>query len=282
MSKKKKNKKIFLLSLVALFLFLSFCVYIFIEPYRLEVKQLDFYDEDIPASFNNLKIVFFADIHHGLFFSKNRVKELVEEINAMNPDIIFAGGDFVGNYLFENPKYIEPCFSELKNLKAKFGVFGVLGNHDIWTDKELSLAEMEKTGIVYLGNKGQWLKKNGEKIKIGGVKDFYEDVQDISDVVGDVSENDFFLLLSHSPDYVEEIDNDKIDLVLAGHTHGGQMTFFGLWAPVTSSRYGQKYRTGFIETPDTKVLVTNGVGSILPIRFFARPQINIINLKITP
>ncbi|OGF21442.1 hypothetical protein A2316_02315 [Candidatus Falkowbacteria bacterium RIFOXYB2_FULL_38_15] len=279
MLKKKINKKILLIPAILFFLFLSFCVYIFIEPYRLEIEETDFYDEDIPASFNNLKIVFFADIHHGLFFSKTRVKKLVEKVNKMNPDIIFVGGDFVGNWLFEKPEYIEPCFAELKNLKAKYGVFGVLGNHDVWTDKILSLEELEKSGIVYLGNKGQWLEMNGEKIKIGGVKDFYEGVQDTSEVFSDVDQNDFSILLSHNPDYAEKIDNDKIDLVLAGHTHGGQITFFGLWAPATSSRYGQKYRTGLVDAPNTKVLVTNGVGSILPIRFFARPQVNIINLK---
>ncbi|HLD31243.1 MAG TPA: metallophosphoesterase [Patescibacteria group bacterium] len=276
---KKLNIKIFLIPGIIFFLFLSFCIYIFVEPYLLEVRRTDIYDEDVPDSFDNFKIVFFADIHHGLFFSEARVKKLVEKINKMNPDVIFAGGDFVGNWLFEKPKYIPTCFAELKNLKAKYGVFGVLGNHDVWTDKNLSLEEMEKSGIVYLGNKGQWLEINGEKIKIGGVKDFYEDIQDANDVIDDTTEDDFVLLLTHSPDYAEKIDNNKIDLVLSGHTHGGQMTFFGLWAPATSSRYGQKYRTGLIETSNTKVLVTNGVGSILPIRFFARPQINIINLK---
>jgi predicted MPP superfamily phosphohydrolase len=279
MFKKRKKSKIFLLPLAIFFLFVSFCVYIFIEPYRLEIKEIDFYDEDIPASFRDFKIVFFADIHHGLFFSETRIRKMVEKINEMSPDIIFIGGDFVGNYFFENQKYIEPCFSELKNLKANFGVYGVLGNHDVWTNKELSLEELQKSGIAYLGNKGQWIEKNGEKIKIGGVKDRFEGIQNINDVVSDVTEGDFALLLSHSPDYVEKIDNNLIDLVLAGHTHGGQMTFFGLWAPVTSSRYGQKYRTGLIDAPKTKVLVTNGVGSILPIRFFARPQINIVNLK---
>jgi predicted MPP superfamily phosphohydrolase len=72
---------------------------------------------------------------------------------------------------------------------------------------------------------------------------------------------------------------DKIDLVLAGHTHGGQVTFFGLWAPFTSSKFGQKYRTGIVETGRTRVIISNGIGTITPpVRFFARPQIIIIDL----
>lgn len=250
-----------------------------IEPYRLEIKEMNFFDEDIPTSFNDLKIVFFADIHHGLFFSQNRIKKIVKKVNSLNPDIIFVGGDYVGNFLFEQPKYIKPSFLELKNLKAELGVFGVIGNHDARADTKLSIEEMEKADIIYLGNKGQWLEKNGDKIRIGGVKDYFEGTQNISNVVKDIAEEDFAILLSHSPDFAEKIDNNKIDIVLAGHTHGGQITFFGLWAPITSSRYGQKYKTGLVDAPNTKVLVTNGVGSFFPIRFFARPQINIVNLK---
>jgi hypothetical protein len=92
--------------------------------------------------------------------------------------------------------------------------------------------------------------------------------------------NDFVILVSHTPDFAENLKTDKIDLMLSGHTHGGEVTFFGLWAPYIPSDYGQKYRTGIIKTDKTTVLVSNGIGNtFLPIRFFARPQINIIDLE---
>ena len=89
-----------------------------------------------------------------------------------------------------------------------------------------------------------------------------------------------FILLSHNPDYVEKLNNYKIDLMLSGHTHGGQVTFFGLWTPFIPSAYGDKYRTGIINTKYTELIVSNGTGTVIkPLRFCARPQILVIYLK---
>ncbi len=88
------------------------------------------------------------------------------------------------------------------------------------------------------------------------------------------------MLVSHEPDFAEELQPGAADLMLSGHTHGGQLTFFGLWAPVVGSEYGQKYRTGTVTNGSTTVIVSNGIGTILPpLRFFARPQIVVITLK---
>ena len=105
-------------------------------------------------------------------------------------------------------------------------------------------------------------------------------VQDINPTIKDTEKNDFVILLSHNPDYIEKLQSDKIDLMLSGHTHGGQITFFGLFAPLIPSAYGQKYRTGLVETVQTKLLVSNGIRKVTPpVRFFARPQINIVYLQ---
>lgn len=251
-------------------------IYSLIEPYWLQIKDVTILSKDIPTSFDSLKIVFIADIHHGPFFSRDRVKNLVDKINALKPDIIVLGGD----YVHRDKKFIEPCFEELKNLKATIGKYGVLGNHDHWESAELTRQCMKNADINILDDNAMWIDKNGDKIKIGGVGDFTEDKQDLSPTINDVNENNFVILLSHNPDYAEQIKTKMIDLVLSGHTHGGQVTFFGLWAPTIPSKYGQKYRTGIVNTDYTKVLVTNGVGTITPpVRFFARPEIILIHLK---
>ena len=270
---KKEKKRVFIyIGLTMLSLFVN----IFIEPYFLEDKVINITSNDVPQEFNNLRIVFISDIHHGPFFNIERVKKLVEKINIKNPDIIMLGGD----YVHRSPKYIKPCFNELRNLKASLGVFGVLGNHDHWEDAELTKISMRQVGIHQLDNTAFWVYKNGQKIKIGGVGDYFEDIQDINPTIKDANVNDFVILLTHNPDYVENIKTKKIDLVLGGHTHGGQVTLFGLWAPVVPSRYGQKYRTGIINNENTKVIVSNGIGTITPpVRFFARPQIITVVLK---
>lgn len=270
--KRKLGKAVILLLIVLMILLL----YAFIEPYCIRIKEVDVTNKDIPVSFEDTKILFAADIHHGPFFSKERVKSLVSRINRLHPNIVLLGGDYVQ----KSPQYIKPCFEEFKNINADIKMYGVLGNHDHWEGSELTRQSMKDAGIKVLDNKSEWINKNNERIKIGGVGDLYEDTQDINPTIHDVGEDDFVVLLSHNPDYVERINTKKIDLVLSGHTHGGQVTLFGLWAPLIPSIYGQKYRTGFVKTDYTEVLVTNGVGTVTPpVRFFARPEVVLIHLR---
>ena len=268
------RKKLIFVSILAVVLLLF--AYTFIEPYWIDIKTTPIKSRDIPENFNDTKIIFVSDIHHGPYFSKDRVRKLVERINELNPDIILLGGD----YVHRDPRYITPCFKELSKLKAKINVFGVLGNHDHWENAELTRHEMKNAGIKEIDNKAEWLYKDGDRFKIGGVGDLMEGAQDINPTIKDTEKNDFVILLSHNPDYFEKLETDKVDLMLSGHTHGGQVTLFGLWAPLIPSTYGQKYRTGLVETVQTKILISNGIGTITPpVRFFARPQINVVNLR---
>jgi len=251
-------------------------IYGFIEPYLVENKETCIINDKIPEEFRNFKILFVSDIHHGIVYSKKRVKKLVKRLNDENPDIIFLGGDYV-----DEERYITSLFNELQNLKAKHGVYGVLGNHDHGANPAKIIASMTDANITCLNNKGIWLNIGNSQIRIGGVGDFWRDKPDISPTINGVND-EFVILISHNPDYAEDIKTDKIDLVLSGHTHGGQATLFGLWAPFIPSIYGQKYKTGLVKAPRTEVLISNGVGNVawcIPIRFFARPQINIIYLN---
>jgi predicted MPP superfamily phosphohydrolase len=244
--------------------------YTFIEPYWLKTKTYTIASPEVPASFQKTKIVFLSDIHHGPFFSVKRLRKLVEKVNRLGPDIILLGGD----YVHRAPKYIAPCFRELSGLNAPLGVYGVLGNHDYWEDPELTRKCMTEAGIRLIDNRAHWVEKSGKRIKIGGVGDYYYDIQDLEPTIAGTTKEDFVILVTHNPDYVEEISTNKVDLVFAGHTHGGQVTFFGLWAPLIPSQYGQKYRTGLLSIGEMRVIVTNGIGTITPpVRFFARPQI---------
>jgi hypothetical protein len=247
--------------------------YMFIEPYWIETKEVTIESNQIPAQFDDKKIVFISDIHHGPFFDKNRVDNLVNQVNNLNPDIILLGGDYVSG----NSTYITPVFSSMAKLKAPLGVYAVLGNSDpqYWT-----LNTILQSNMTYIGNKGTWIELNGEHIRLGGVGDYNNGAQIQNAAIGPVNSEDFVILLSHNPDYFPEVNKNKVDLVLSGHTHGGQVTFFGLWAPVVYSDYGNKYRTGIIKEDNTTMIVSNGIGtSYLPIRFFARPQIYVITLK---
>lgn len=279
-TKKGRLLKLIKISLTIFALLVICFIYSFIEPHLIEEKTIIISDSDVPQSFVGKKIVFVSDIHHGQYFERERVASLVKKVNELDPDIIILGGDYISG----NAGYIEPCFEELSKLEAKMGVFGVTGNHDEWEDHNLTVKSMGKAGITVLSDRGEWLEVGKDRIKITGInwyssRYFYYG-PDIGPLIEDAEEDDFVILVSHTPDFAEELRTSKVDLMLSGHTHGGQITFFGLWAPYVPSYYGQKYRTGIVKTDKTTVLISNGAGNtFLPIRFFARPQINIVILE---
>lgn len=268
------RKKTILPVIAALLIMMG--LYSLIEPYLIEQKLYVINHPDIPVSFDNTRIVFLADIHHGRLFSRSRVRKVVDLVNKLNPQMILLGGDYVEG----SPDFIEGCFEELGNLSAELGVYVVLGNHDHWQGADKTREAMAKQGILSIDNNAFWVQKDGQRIRIGGVGDYCEDVQRLEITTYKTMESDFVLLVSHSPDYALDITGDKVDLILSGHTHGGQVTLFGLYAPKVPSRFGQRFRTGNKMVDSIAVIISNGIGTVLlPIRFFARPQIVIVQLE---
>lgn len=263
------KKLIIIILLFGMFL----AAYSFVEPYLIETKEITIESDQIPAEFNGKKIVFLTDIHYGPFFNKERLDNLVNQTNQLHPDIIILGGDYVTN----TPSDVGPAFASLSKLKAPLGVYGVLGNND---PESASIQAMKNAGITYIGNSAVWVGKSTSKIRIGGVGDMDTDVPNQLPTLDGVSAQDFVILVSHKPDYFEKVSKSKIDLQLSGHTHGGQITLFGLWAPLINSKYGQKYVTGEIVSGNNTLIISNGIGMVwAPFRLFARPQIIIIDLK---
>ncbi len=245
-----------------------------VEPYWLEVKNIE-YSQDVPAGFDNYKIVFLTDIHYGPYFSAGRVREIVEETNALKPDLILLGGDYISG----NVNEIAPVFSELARLRAKDGVYGVLGNHDWRENGQLAWYKMQEAGIKILDNRAVWLQRGEDKIRLGGVGDWWTDEVDFGPTTLDVGEKDLVIMVGHNPDVAEFENSGKIDLMLSGHMHGGQVTFFGMWGMVPSY-YGQKYRVGWVRGKAMDVYVSRGIGNtIIPVRFWCRPELTVLTLK---
>lgn len=271
----KKTKFLIVFSVLLIpVIFLAYAA--FIEPYYLEVKEVNLVSPDIPPNFNGKKIIFVADIHNGEYFSRERISGLVSQINGLKPDMVILGGD----YASRGSRNTSVCFEELKKLQAPLGKYGVLGNHDYWEGGEEALQAMNGAGITSLDNRGVWIYSEGERIRLGGVSDFWHGAPDPIPTIIEASQSDYVVLVSHNPDYAEELETRFVDIVLSGHTHGGQVTLFGLWAPYMSSDCGQKYRGGVAKTAYTTVYVTRGIGmTFLPLRFFARPEITVLTLK---
>jgi predicted MPP superfamily phosphohydrolase len=257
-----------------------------LDTFGLETAEYICESPDVPAAFDGVQIAFVSDIHRGPFVSEVQVSRLVNRVNALRTDLILLGGD----YVYSGTKYEASCLSQLSQLRAPLGCFAVLGNHDYGRPDSAApgidnvIKATAEAGIPLLRNEGIWLEKNGQRIRLGGVADYTAGTSKLGPVLKGTGRGDFVLLISHNPDFSEDLPADAVDLVLSGHTHGGQMTLFGAWAPRVSSKYGQKYRTGIVQNDVTTVIVSNGIGTStpLPIRVYAPAQIVLVTLRSAP
>jgi predicted MPP superfamily phosphohydrolase len=180
--------------------------------------------------------------------------------------------------------------AELAKLRARIGVLGVLGNHDWWEDGPLLQREFARAGVPLIDNARKILTPDRrlvdearEGLCIAGVGDLYTDAQDYEGALGGLPGAMPALLLSHNPDVAEAADllngEYRVDLMLSGHTHGGQVYVPGLGTPIVPSRFGQKYASGLVEGPACRVYVSRGLGhTVLPMRVGVRPELAVIQL----
>ena len=247
---------------IIIIFFILFIWSFFIEPNLLVIKH---YKID---TLKDVKIVFVSDFHISKY-GKKRLERVVKLINKQNPDFVLSGGDFINGKDDEHSLSIEEQVLILKKIKAPF--ITVLGNHDFWYDKERVVQALKEGGFVVLSNSN--INLNG--IYLAGV----EDVQTGKPDVGKALENtgDVKILLSHSPDIYYDV-KEQVNLILAGHTHGGQVSFPFFGAPTVPSKYGSKFAKRIINETQNTMIITKGVGtSILPVRFCAVPEIVVIN-----
>ena len=250
-------------------------VYPFLEAGWIRIRRVTIAVPHLPRPFRGARIALLADIHHGPYTSLDYVERVVKLTNALSPDLVLLAGD----YVHRHTRYIRPCLQAHADLYARWGVFGVLGNHDHWEGADITRAAMKSHGIVELTNTGTWLFAKDARLRLAGVGDLWMDSQDLDKALGDTQPSETSILLSHNPDFVESITDRRVGLVLSGHTHGGQVVLPGYGAPYVPSRYGQKYLHGLVKTPHTQVYVTRGVGTIYPpVRFCCRPEIVVLTL----
>lgn len=251
---------------------------------QLYLVENDVTSEKLPRALHGLKIAYASDIHFGALLKEERVIDLAERLNALEADIILLGGDYG-----EDAAHTLEFFRLLPPLKAKLAVCGVIGNHDRAeaTAEEL-IDAMETCGITPLVNSTLTLEMDGKKLCICATDDLSHGDPVFNEVKEQVFGADYVIYAPHSPDALEaarEEDADGFyDLVVCGHTHGGQVAIFG-FAPYTSSlygaRYGNLYLSGEIEEDDgTQIIISNGVGTTwMPVRFGAPPQYHLITLR---
>lgn len=221
-----------------------------------------------------LKVVQLSDLHYGPFLRQGSVSAWVEAARLELPDVILITGDFIDRFAEEE---ITPLVSALSQLSAPLGVWGVWGNHDHFRFRPITklLRLLQEAGVTILNNRGVALR---EDFYLAGVDDFRTGYPDLAAALRGRPAGATCLLMSHNPDMLPLIPA-AVDLVLCGHTHGGQINLPLIGAPVTSSRYGQRFRAGWVEAP-ARAYVSRGLGvSMLPLRLNCPPELAVFELR---
>jgi uncharacterized protein len=239
---------------------------------RVEVKITD-----LPGEFSGLTIAHLSDIHHGRFTGLEYIKECVEAVNRLSPDLVALTGDFT----FGGRRYLGPCLEALKGLKARVGVYAVMGNHDHYLGAREVARSIRYGGFNLLIDAVDRIEVGGSKLWLLGVDDLLCGDTDISQLMRGLPSAEPRIVFSHNPDFIEEFAarEKHIDLMISGHTHGGQIRFPLIGAPHISSDYGQRYAIGLNRKGSMQVYTTRGIGTIvIPARLNCPPEIVLYKL----
>lgn len=246
-----------------------------IEPDWIEVVRSVEYMPMLRPGAPDLTLVHLSDIHIGSIGRRER--RAIEMVNAAQPDLIVISGDLVRSGV--RPGDLE---SFLVALRARRGKFLVWGNHDYWDDLPRTWGPevVRRSGFTLLSNSSQRVPYPGGRIVIAGLDDSVTGHDSLKLAMVGVTRRDACILLVHSPDIVASLGNWDIDLVLAGHTHGGQVrlpVLGALWVPYGTTDHIDGW---FDVDPGVRLHVSRGLGwSWLPLRFFCRPAIDVITLR---
>ncbi|MBV9182377.1 MAG: metallophosphoesterase [Acidobacteria bacterium] len=257
----------------------------FAETHELKVVKLEIPLERLPRSFDGFTIAQLSDFHYELFTAKP-ISQAVEMVNRLAPDLVALTGDFVTSPLFEGPRSLRkvaalaaPCAAILSKLRARYGVYAVLGNHDVASDSGRITRILADNEIPVLRNRAIALKRRADRIWLVGLDDAFIGRPDLGEALKEVPADEATILLAHEPDFADEAVLLPIDLQLSGHSHGGQVWIPGLGAPWLPP-LARKYPRGLYRIRNLTLYTNIGIGTIhAPIRINCPPEITLIRLR---
>ncbi len=240
------------------------------------VKQYDFYTCDLPPAFDGFRLAFASDFHYESRFKRSLLDNAVRALKSLHADALLLGGDYRG----EQGGDMDTLFVALEKVFTPYGTFAVMGNHDYGASYADIAEAMAKTHVRLMEHAAYKLVKDGQHLILCGVRNPFDLEQNGDSPSQHFPADDFIILLTHTPDYAEDTDVSNANLVLAGHTHGGQVSLFKKYTAVKHSAYGNRFLTGLRENSGgTPVIITNGLGtSRLDVRLFTPSEVVLVVL----
>ncbi len=277
--KKKERKtfyKKFLIFLIIIFV-ITILYSFLVEPKLFLIHEKSIQSSKISDNMHGLKIVEFSDLHYGTSINKNNIKKITKNINMLKPDIVIFAGDLIDDTYTPTTEDIKLITEQLSNINASLGKYAIYGNHDYDIDPFQNI--MYDSDFQLLKNSYDLIyKDNTNPILLYGVDDVLEGTPNLEEYNKLKDQNIYKIILVHEPDYIEEIDTEKTDIVLSAHSHNKQVNL-----PLIGNLYlpkgAKKYYKNHYKVNNTDLYISNGIGcSKIGVRLFSIPSINFFRL----
>lgn len=236
-----------------------------------------------PSRLDGFTIALLSDFHYDPYFSVHPIRRSIDLVNNLQPDLVVLTGDFVTVPLSGDAAKAaaaaEPCAELLGQLRAPFGLWAVLGNHDIFSDPRRIARALAAKGIRLLLNRSVPIEKDNARFWLCGVDDVMGGSPDIVATLRNVPSGEASVLLAHEPDYADYVTRYSVDLQLSGHSHGGQVRL-PLATPLFLPELARKYVWGLFKVGELTLYTTAGIGTVrVPVRFNCPAEITFIRLS---
>jgi hypothetical protein len=256
-----------------------------VEPHALVTEHVTVQLRRLPPALAGFTIAQISDIHYGDFVNEPHLRNVVQEINALSPDLVVITGDFISHGRWrtrdKDVKPGEPCARILGELRPKFFTAAVLGNNDNETRPKVLTAWLERNGISVLQNRAVAVEHHGARLWLAGVDDVLTYKANFAATFDPLPQDEPRITLLHEPDAIDNMHEQGYftDLQLSGHSHGGRVRIPLLGAPMLP-RLARKYPMGHYRVGDMQLYTNRGIGMVaVPLRLNCPPEITLLTLK---
>ena len=258
------------------------------DYYTVSIRITKYNNTSLPTVLNNFKLVFISDMQADEFTNNARLERFIGKVNSTDPDLVLVGGDFITS----TPNYIETSANFSGKIKSKYGVYSCVGDHDNWayrhnTSRSLSevMKALKEHNVEMIDNEKRTINVNGAELSIAFITNTY--VERINEarfdsVIGNGLSGDLKIMLVHQPSnfLVKKAKQYDFNLLLAGHTHGGQVTFLFPFKNLSPTLIETKYVRGDFHFGKLLMVVTRGLGmSLVPLRYNSTPEVTVIMIN---
>ena len=255
---------------------------ILIAPNRPRVVRLEIGLRRWPERLAGFTIALLSDFHYDPYFSIHPIQASIGVVNALRPQLILLTGDFVSVPFFGDPAKgasdAEPCATILGNLKARHGLWAVMGNHDAFTDPDRVTDALQARGIRVLANQSAPIESDGARFWLSGVDDVLGKTADLDTTLQNIPQNEPTVLMVHEPDFADRVARYPVDLQLSGHSHGGQVRL-PLLPPLYLPDLARKYVWGLYKIGALTLYTNPGLGTVgIPARLNCPPEITFFTI----